>query len=138
MNGGTLNSGGFGLANPNATLGLTTASLLYFGAGSGTALTFANSAALSWSGVLNLADWAGNRSADGGTSTDTLQIGVDATGLTSAQLADIEFDGNAGTLGEAELDSNGYIMEVVPEPSTLVLGALGDLGLLWGIRRRSA
>lgn len=140
MAGGTFNAGGFNQAN-NGTLGLTASSTLDFGATSGTALSFANSSGVAWTTgkVLNLADWQGNSIADGGTSTDTLEIGTGSGGLTSAQLAEIEFNGNAATLGTAVLDSNGYIEEVpaVPEPSTLVLGVLGGLGVIQTLRRKS-
>ncbi len=134
MAGGTFNAGGFYQVT-HGTLGMTASSTLMFGATANTALSFGNSSGLTWTAgqILNLADWQGNSSADGGTSTDTLEIGTDATGLTSAQLADIEFDGSG--LGTAAIDANGYI-EQVPEPSTVVLGIIGGLALLRNIRRR--
>jgi autotransporter-associated beta strand protein len=123
MNGGTMDPGGFNQAMASTTLGLTASSTIDFGAGA-SELDFANSAALTWTGVLNLANWNG--------SIDALRIGVDGTGLTSAQLADIEFNG-AG-LGSARINALGFI--VIPEPSTAVLGLLGMLGV-WASRRRT-
>jgi hypothetical protein len=64
---------------------------------------------------------------------DWVRFGTDGTGLTSAQLSQIEFDG-AG-LGTAQLDRFGIL--VIPEPSTALLGLLGALGL-WTFRRRTA
>jgi len=128
--GGTLNGGGFTHAN-SGTLGLTANSTLDFGGGT---MSFANSSTLTWSGILNLADWTGTGSGDFGSQ---LEIGTSASGLTSAQLAVIEFDGNASTLGDAAIDPNGWIYMIpIPEPSTLVLSFLGGLGILWTIRRR--
>jgi hypothetical protein len=135
MNGGTLLNDGFNQAF-SGTLGLTASSTLTFGASSGTALSFAKSAGLTWTGgsVLNISDWQGNDAADGGTSTDTIQIGTDGTGLTSAQLADIELDGNAATLGSVYIDASGFLE--TPEPSTIALGMLGAGALLLFRRRK--
>jgi hypothetical protein len=118
--GGTLSPGGFNHAMGSTTLGLTSSSTIDFTLG-GT-LSFADSSALTWSGVLDLVNY----------QQGDLQFDP---GLTSAQLADIEFNGNASTLGTAYLDSNGY---VVPEPSTVALSLLGGLGMMWAARRRKA
>jgi hypothetical protein len=134
--GGTLTAGGFNQAN-TGTLGLTASSSLLFGATGTTALSFANSTGLTWSGTLDLADWQGNAVADGGSSTDTLEVGLNQFGLTPAQLADIEFDNNPATKGSAGLDPNGYVEEL-PEPSTVTLGVIGGLALVANIRRRMA
>jgi hypothetical protein len=120
-----LDPGGFNHAMTATTLGLTAASTIDFSAGA-SELDFANSSALTWSGTLNLANWT--------FGVDALRFGTDATGLTAAQLADIEFNG-AG-LGTAQLDAFGYV--VVPEPSTALLGLLGGLGAMWAVRRRTA
>ena len=121
--GGTLNARGFNQAVAGA-LGLTASSPLYFGGVNTISFTGATA---TWTGTLNLADWS---------SADTLQVGTSQV-LTSAQLADIEFDGNAATLGTAVQLANGDIAQV-PEPSTLLLGLAGGLGVLRTIRRRMA
>ena len=126
MSGCTFNPGGFSQAMAATTLGLTANSTIDFGAGA-SALKFANSSSLTWSGVLNLANW--------NPALDSLEIGTDGTGLTSTQLADIEVNG--AYLGTAEINSSGYI-SFVPEPSTALLGLLGGLGVMWTIRRRTA
>ena len=131
LGGCILDLGGFSHAMGNTTLQVTGNSSINF-SGSANSISFANSSSLSWSGVLNLADWTGN----GYTGTQ-LQFGNSSGGLTSAQLADIEFDGNAATLGEAGIDANGFITEA-PEPSSIVVGLLGGLGMMWTIRRRKA
>jgi fibronectin-binding autotransporter adhesin len=125
--GGKLSLGSFNQAN-SGTLGLTASSSLYY-AGA-TTLSFANSSALTWSGTLDLADWV--------NGTTTLEIGTDNTGLTTAQLADIEFDNNPASLGSAYIDPEGF---VVPEPSSISLGVLGGLGglaMFWNVRRRKS
>ncbi len=89
-------------------------------------LKFANSSAVAWTAgrTLNLVNY------DNG-----LFVGTDATGLTSAQLAEIEFNGSG--LGNAQINSFGDIIDV-PEPSTIALGLIGGLGMLWTVRRRTA
>ncbi len=123
MAGGKFSAGGFG--QNMGTLGMTASSTIMFGATSGTAIS-SSGATPTWTAgaILNLGDWQGNDVADGGSSTDTFRIGTSVSGATAAQLADIEVNGNASTLGEVTLDANGYL-EVVPEPSTLAVGALG-------------
>lgn len=126
MAGGTLNLGGFNHTMTGTTLGLTANSTIDFTGSS--SVSFANSSALSWTGTLDLANWV--------AGTTTLQIGTDATGLTAAQLADIEFNGI--DLGDAGINASGDIY-IVPEPSSLalgLLGGLGGLGLIWNLRRR--
>ena len=50
---------------------------------------------------------------------DKLRFGTDNTGLTSNQLAQIEFNGTG--LGTAQIDANGYIITVTPPPSVIIL-----------------
>jgi hypothetical protein len=123
--GGTLNPGGFNQVMSGATLGLTASSTIDFTSGAAE-LDFANSSGVAWTSgqVLNLIDWT--------TGVDELRFGTDATGLTLAQLNEIEFDGVSGL---ARLDVNGYL---VPEPSTAILGLLGGLALVRVARRRTA
>jgi fibronectin-binding autotransporter adhesin len=123
MNGGNLDLSQQTLATIG-TLSLTASSSMDF---SGYAqISFANSAGVTWTGskLLDLLNYDGS-----------LQVGVDATGLTSAQLAEIEVDGNSSTIGQAYIDPNGFV-QLVPEPSSLALGALGGLSMLWMIKRR--
>jgi MYXO-CTERM domain-containing protein len=127
MAGGTFNPGAFSQAMANTTLGLTSSSTIDFGLAGADTLSFKKSSALVWSGVLDLINWVPGQS--------SLQIGTDATGLTTAQLDDIEINGDATTLGTAEITAGGFIE--VPEPSTALLGLLG-LGSLWALRRRTA
>jgi fibronectin-binding autotransporter adhesin len=124
MNGGILDPTSFNQALSSTKLGLTAASTIDFGGGN-IEVDFANSSSLTWSGVLNLANWD--------PSTDKLRIGTDTTGLTEAQLGLIEFNG--ANLGVARLDSTGVIL--IPEPSTAILGLVGGLGVLWMVRRRA-
>jgi hypothetical protein len=111
----------------STTLGVAANSTIDFGAGAST-LVFANSSSLAWSSgaVLNLANWS---------AADTLRLGTDDTGLTAAQLNDIEFNGSG--LGTAEILANGDVVQV-PAPSTLALGLLGALCALGYVRGRKA
>jgi fibronectin-binding autotransporter adhesin len=128
---GALSLGGFN-QNMSATMlslqaGSGTTAIDFAGANS---LSFSNSSLASWTGTLDLADWI--------AGTTSLEFGTDATGLTGTQLADIEFDNNAATLGSAYLNAEGF---VVPEPSSMSLGMLGGLGglaMLWNVRRRKS
>lgn len=119
--GGTLNPGGFAQAF-SGTLGMTTSSKIDFSAGSA-AVSFANSSGNAWAGTLNLINW----------SYGDLQFGSNPSGLTSAQLNDITFNG--ADQGLAALDSNGFLI-LLPEPSTWALGLAG-LGVLYAVRRRA-
>jgi hypothetical protein len=126
LGGGILDTGGFTHAMGSTTLALLTstgASTIDFAVGAAE-IDFANSSAVNWTGaILNLTNWD--------PSVDHLRFGTDATGLTGAQLAKIEFNG-AG-LGTASLDSNGFVV-VLPEPASLSLLGLGAIPML--LRRR--
>ncbi len=123
MAGGTFNPGGFNQAMASTTLSLTANSTIDFAAGA-SELDFANSSALTWTGTLNFANFD--------PALDKVRFGTDGSGLTVAQLRELEFNGIG--LGGAQIDGSGFI--VVPEPSTVLLGLLGGLSLLWTIRRR--
>src|SRR5205085_9398558 len=110
---GILDPGGLNQNMSSTTLGLLTstgASTIDYIVG-GSEVDFANSSGVTWTGsILNLANW--------NSSIDKLRFGTDSTGLTSAQLAKIEFNGSG--LGSAALDSNGYVI-AVPEPTAMIL-----------------
>ena len=93
LNGGTFDPGGINQAMSSTTLGLTASSILTFVSG-GSEVDFSNSSAVAWTAgkILNLTNWD--------PSIDKLRFGTDPTGLTSTQLAEIEFNGaGLGTAG---------------------------------------
>ncbi|MEO8769404.1 MAG: YDG domain-containing protein [Ferruginibacter sp.] len=108
LNGGTLRTNGAsaaGFTQSVGTLNLTNNSFIALGTGSHT-LTFANSSSLSpWttSTTLTITGWAGTAGASG--TAGKIMVGVG--GLTSQQLAKINFTGypgtNAAILGTGEL-----------------------------------
>jgi hypothetical protein len=123
--GTTFNPGGFNQAMASTTLKLTANSTIDFAAGA-SELDFANSSGQAWTGTLNFANFD--------PSLDKVRFGTDGTGLTAAQLQELEFNGVG--LGGAQIDASGFV--VVPEPSTVLLGLLGGLSMLWTVRRRKA
>jgi hypothetical protein len=130
LSGGTLDPDGFTQSMTSAPLSMTASTAIDYEAGA-SEVDFANSSAATWTGTLNLANW----DATGGTTL--LRFGTDATGLTAGQLAEIEFSGNAATLGTAGITSTGYVVET-PEPATLSLLALAGFGLVARRRRTQA
>jgi autotransporter-associated beta strand protein len=125
MAGGNLDPAGLNHTMSATTLGLTDNSVIDYIAGA-SEVDFANSSALAWTAgkILNLANWD--------FTTTKLRFGTDATGLTTGQLAQIEFNG--GGLGSAQLDANGYV--VVPEPASIAL-MVGGVAIAALRRRRS-
>jgi hypothetical protein len=131
MAGGVLDPGGFTHSMSSTTLNLSAStgpSSIDYVAGPGE-LDFANSSALTWvsGAILNLVNWD--------PSTTFLRFGTDSTGLTAAQLAQIEFNGSG--LGTAQLDSQGYVISPVPEPSSSLLLGVVAVGLGWYRRQRA-
>jgi autotransporter-associated beta strand protein len=134
--GGTFNTGG--LSETLGVLTLSASSVIDFGAGT-SVLNFANSSGASWTGTLSVWNWTGYAAnADpndpiGSGNTDGLFFGADATGLTSAQLSQIQFFSDSGTtaLGAGYILGTGQVVPV-PEPATwLALAALlGAVGFL--------
>jgi len=120
LHGGTLAPNGFSQANAG-TLSLTASSTIDYG-GLAATMSFANSSALTYSGSLAVVNFNPN--------IDVLQVGTSSSGLTSGQLSDITEDGAATMI----LSDGDVVM--VPEPTSLVLGALGGLGMLWMVKRR--
>nr|MCU0794904.1 autotransporter-associated beta strand repeat-containing protein [Akkermansiaceae bacterium] len=79
------------------TLAITGAATIHLG--SGAALSFANSSAVSWPGTLNIT----------GTFTPTsLRFGNSSSALTQAQLDKITVNGSG--LGDYELSASGYLV----------------------------
>jgi hypothetical protein len=134
--GGTMDPGGFNQAMSSATLNLTASSTIDFTSGAAI-LNFANSSGVAWTSgmTLNLKSTGGG---NWNLSGDALEVGTDATGLTAAQLAEITFNGT--DVGDAGINAQGYVYDTfqpIPEPSTLVLGLLGGLSVMWTYRRRT-
>lgn len=136
MSGGTLDTAGFAENLGSFTLAGTAAIDLGNGA---SVLRFLDSSgnAPSWTGTLSISNWSGTLTGGG---TDQLFFGSNASGLTSEQLAMIQFINPAGfdpgTYG-AQILSTGEIV-AIPEPGSAVtlLCALGMFGSLGRIRRR--
>lgn len=108
LKGGTLDPAG--VNQTINTLTLNANSAIDYEAG-GAEIDFANSSSQTWSGTLNITNW--------NSSVDKLRFGTDSTGLTTAQLAQIEFNGTG--LGTAQIDANGYIIAVTPPPAVTIL-----------------
>jgi len=114
-------------------LTLSSSSVIDFGSlGTSTTLRFANSSSAAWTGTLSIWDW--------NPTVDTIFFGNSNLGLTTAQLADINFYGDQGmtllqnTTG-AQIYPNGGLAEI-PEPSAIAVG-IGLLGLIvWRERKR--
>jgi hypothetical protein len=137
MDGGVLDPGGFHHTMTSTTLSLTANSTIDYTSGTAE-MDFADSSSVTWTAgkILNLVSTGGG---NWNTSGDELNFAQNPIGLDGARLGQIEFNG--ADLGDAAIDDNGFIydsVQPIPEPSTLVLGLLGGLGLLWNARRRTA
>ena len=122
LGGGTFATGGF--SETLGTLTLSSTSSIDFGAGT-SALVFADSSAISWSGTLNLSNFD--------IGTDTLKFGTSSSALTGSQLSAITLTGYT-----AALDSSGFVtFTAVPEPHEFALAIVGLLGVMVFIRRRN-
>ncbi|MDF3129117.1 hypothetical protein P0Y35_07920 [Kiritimatiellaeota bacterium B1221] len=119
LGGGTFDTGGF--SETLDTLTLNSSSILDFGAGA-SALVFADSSAISWTGTLTLANFD--------IGTDTLRFGTSDSSLTGGQLASISWTG-----GAASLDADGYLV-AIPEPSTFMLVGIFMFALVGSARAR--
>lgn len=107
LDGGTFATGGF--SETLGSLTLSSSSILDFGTNvSGSALAFADSHSIAWTGTLTLLNFD--------IGTDSLRIGVVSTALTTDQLSKISLSGYA-----ASLDTSGFVtFSAIPEPSTYV------------------
>lgn len=102
-----------------------------FDLGSGASiLHFADSAGASGK-LLTITDWSGLVIGGG---TDQIFFGSSASGLTSAQLSEIQFDLGGGVFSAAMLLSNGELVPV-PEPGTWAAGLLTAAALVYTQRR---
>lgn len=122
LGGGTFATGGFN--ETLGALGMTASSSIDMGTGA-SVLSYANSNG-TWTGVLTIENWSG--STDGG-GTDQLRFGTDGTGLSAAQLGQIQFAGFP--LGAQIIAAGPNAGEVVPipEPGAGILFALAATGL---------
>ena len=126
LSGGTITLAGFNESMTSAPLVVSANSTIDFGGSTTEEIDFATSSTWTAGKTLNLNNW---------NNGDALNFGGSSSGLTSAELAEITFDG--GPTGLAGITSNGYIVDTAtPEPSTLALGVIGGLALLRNIRRR--
>ncbi len=100
-------------------------------------LRFSNSSASSWLGTLSIYNWTGTPLTGGGS--DQLFFGTDSFGLTTEQLAQINFYSDAGTtlMGSGAVFASGGEVVPVPEPGALI-ALFGGAGVLIGMRRRRA
>jgi autotransporter-associated beta strand protein len=125
LNGGTFATGGFN--QTLNTLTLSSSSTLDFGSGT-SALVFADSSAITWSGTLTLTNFD--------VGTDSLKFGSSSIGLTATQLSDISIAGYTVT----GLDSSGFLqVSAIPEPATYaaIFGGLVLVGAVIRRRRRA-
>ena len=119
FNGGAFSTGAAGgFDEAVGTLQLSDNSTIHLGSGSHT-LKFNNSSALSWASgkTLTITGWSGTASSSG-TATKFF-VGTDTTGLTTAQLAQINFYGF--NTGAKQLASG----EVVPASANLNVDQTG-------------
>lgn len=142
LNGGTFKTAGLSEGTHSnvgvGALTLMTSSTIDLGSGS-SILHFADSSSASWTSniKLSITNWSGSPS---GSGPDQILFGSNSGGLTSAQIAEIQFvnpDGYAaGTYGATILSSGELVP--VPEPSTWIAAALALGAAALSYRRRSA
>jgi len=99
--------GHFVLAGTNATISL---------AGSASHLSFANSSGEAWTGgaTLSITGWNGNASGGG---AEQLRFGTDQSGLTAAQLSQIQFDIGTNVYSAKILASGEVVPNTAVGPS---------------------
>jgi fibronectin-binding autotransporter adhesin len=146
--GGIFNTGGLnegpvgGAAGSIAAMGALT-----LNANSTIDFTSANSSNLLFSSLtytagtaVRIEHWTGTFFADNGAATNDRLLFISTTGLTTAQLASVQFTDDAGALmgtGATQISFNGYFELVpVPEPSTWIGGALTMVAIGYSQRKR--
>jgi len=99
-------------------------------AGSASRLRFANSSGAIWAGGATLAilDWNGNPSGGG---AEQLKFGTDQSGLTSAQLSQIQFRVGTNTYSAKILGSGEVVPDQVFRPSVAFSQQGKNLVLTW-------
>ena len=123
-----------------------------FGSGSSsTILHFGDSSGNTWTSgtVLSILNYAGIVDDSNGvpivgtTNADGLLFGSAITGLTAAQVAQLQFINPVGADGTvytgsfgAVISANGQVFAEVPEPATILAGLLMVGALGWNQRRR--
>jgi len=117
LDGGTFSTGATtGLGETVGTLGLTSNSTIALGTGSHT-LTFTNSSGVTWTGTtLTITGWTGTWNGTTGTAGHIF-VGTTTAGLTTTQLAQIQFY-NGSAYFPATILSSG---EIVPTCSTVAI-----------------
>ncbi len=124
LNGGTF-AAGASFSDTAGTLSLSANSFITLGAGS--LFAFADSSALSWgSSTLSISGSF--------VSGSSLRFGTTGSGLTSGQLSLITIDGNSNPIS---LDSSGFLVTAIPEPSAYAaLAGVSMIGFTLLRRRR--
>jgi len=136
LSGGLLQTNDF--SDSLGVLTLTGASQISMAGAAGSIVAFGNSSSATWTagGLLSILNWTG--SVSGGGSDQILFDSVTpGQGITASQLSKIVFvdpNGNAGTYSAVFVGNEIVPGDLIPEPSVMLLGALGGLGMV--IRRR--
>lgn len=132
LSGGLLQTNDF--SDALGVLTLTGASQISMAGASGSILAFGNSSAATWTtpGTLSILNWTGSLTGGGAD-----QITFDSAGLTVSQLSKVVFvdpNGNTGIYSAVFVGNEIVPGDLIPEPSVMLLGALGGIGAL--VRRR--
>jgi autotransporter-associated beta strand protein len=129
---GTGTSAGIGALSltSNSIIDLASTSLLHFAA----------SNSQTWSGTLSIYNWSGTPVTGGGA--EELLFGTNSSGLTPAQLSQIQFYSDAGHTayapGATILSTGEVVPTAVPEPTIWVLDLVGLILIVYTQRRRFA
>ncbi len=99
-------------------------------AGSASRLSFAKSSGQTWAGgaTLVIADWNGNSSGGG---AEQLKFGTDESGLTSAQLSQIQFQVGTNSYSAKILNTGEVVPDQVFRPSVAFSQQGNNLVLTW-------